>query len=125
MVTGAVVGGLGVLLTWAASAGCEAVRGTSSCGGGPGLAVLVAVLGLLAYVGGWLLRALGVPDAGSTSLLAVGVTAVLVLVFLADALFEWWMAVALPLVAAAAYALSWWVTTRVVAAEDEAPPARL
>ena len=118
LVTGAVVGGLAVLFTWLAATGCEAVRGTSSCGGGPGLLLLVAVLGLLAYVGGWLLRAFGVPDAGSTSLLGVGVTAVLVLLFLVDAVDQWWGAVAVPLVAVAAYALAWWVTTRVAQPED-------
>jgi hypothetical protein len=118
LVTGAAVGGLAVLLTWLAATGCDAVRGTSSCGGGPGLLLLVAVLGLLAYVGGWLLRAFGVRDAGSTSLLGVGVLAVLVMVFLLDATDHWWSAVVVPIIGAAAYALSWWVTTRVVQPED-------
>ena len=43
--------------------------------------------------------ALGVPHADSTSLLAVGILAVLVLVFLLDSLDEGWMVIAIPLVA--------------------------
>ncbi|WP_191278016.1 hypothetical protein [Nocardioides flavus (ex Wang et al. 2016)] len=112
--TGVVVGALGVLLVWLAGAGCEAVRGTSSCGGGPGLLALVVVLGVLAWAGALLLRVLSVPDAGSTSLLGVGILAVLVMVFLLGALDQWWTAVAVPVAAAAAYGVSWWVTTAVV-----------
>lgn len=114
VVTGVVVGLLAVVLTWGTLRGCELVRGTSSCGGGPGLLLLVAVLGLLTYAGSWLLRALGVRDAGSTSFLGAGLMAVLAMLFLAGSLFEWWMVVAIPLVAAATYALAWWVTTRAV-----------
>lgn len=125
LATGAAIGGLGVLLVWLASRGCEAARGTASCGDGPGFLVLLAILAALAYVGGMLLRAFGVPDAGSTSLLAVGVMAVLLLVFFTDAIFSWWMAIVVPLVAALAYALSWWVTTRVVQNDDEPAPTRL
>ena len=53
------------------------------------------------------------PDAGSTSLLAVGVLAVLVLVFLLGSLDEGWTLVAVPVASAIAYAASWWVTTAV------------
>lgn len=119
VVVGALVGALAVLLTWLALTGCSAVRGTASCGGGPGLALLLAVLILLAWLGGTLLSRAGVPDAGSTSYLAVGVMAVLVMVFLMDALYDWWMVIAIPLVAVASYAFSWWVTTRVVQQEHE------
>jgi hypothetical protein len=113
-VTGVVVGALGVLLVWLAGVGCEAVRGTSSCGGGPGLLVLVVVLGVLAWAGSLLLRVLAVPDAGSTSVLAVGILAVLVMVFLLGSLDEWWTALAVPVAAVAAYCTAWWVTTAVV-----------
>lgn len=113
-VTGVVVGALGVLLVWLAGVGCEAVRGTSSCGGGPGLLVLVVVLGVLAWTGSLLLRVLAVPDAGSTSVLAVGILAVLVMVFLLGSLEQWWTAVAVPVAAVAAYCSAWWVTTAVV-----------
>jgi hypothetical protein len=113
-VPGVVVGALGVLLVWLAGVGCEAVRGTSSCGGGPGLLVLVVVLGVLAWVGSLLLRVFAVPDAGSTSVLAVGVLAVLVMVFLLGSLEAWWAAVAVPVASVAAYCVAWWVTTAVV-----------
>jgi hypothetical protein len=89
-VTGVVVGALGVLLVWLAGVGCEAVRGTSSCGGGPGLLVLVVVLGVLAWTGS------------------------LVMVFLLGSLEQWWTAVAVPVAAVAAYCSAWWVTTAVV-----------
>lgn len=112
-VTGVVVGGLAVLLAWLATTSCEAVRGTSSCGGGPGLLILVAVLVLLAYAGSWLLRLFGVAEPGSTSMLAVGIMAVLVMVFLLGSTDEWWMAVALPVVTVVAYCASWWVTASV------------
>jgi len=126
VVTGAAIGALGALLVWLASLGCEAARGTASCGDGPGFLVLVTILVALTLLGSALLRAFGVPDAGSTSLLAVGVTAVLVLVFFTDSLFEWWMALAVPVVSAVAYALAWWVTTRAVQEpdEDRAPDRR-
>ncbi len=120
-VTGLVVGALAVLLTWLAGTGCEAARGTSSCGGALGWPLLLAGLVVLAYVGGMLLRALGVADPGSTSLLAVGVLAVLVMVFLLEALDERWSALAVPLLAAAAYGASWWVTT--TAGDDVTPGA--
>jgi hypothetical protein len=108
------VGVLAVLLTWLAGVGCDAVRGTTSCGGAIGLPLLLAGLVLLAWAGSLALRALGVTDAGSTSLLAVGILAVLVMVFLLGSLDEWWSAVAVPLLAAGCYAGSWWVTTSVV-----------
>ena len=117
-VTGVVVGGLAVLFTWLAISGCDAVRGTKSCGGGPGILILVAVLIVLAYTGGWLLRSFDVPDANSTSFLAVGVLAVVVMLFLLDALYDWWMVIAIPVVAVIAYIVSWWVTTAIVESDD-------
>ena len=121
---GVVVGALAVLLVWLASLGCEAVRGTASCGGGPGFVVLVAILVLVACAGAVLLRAVRVPDAGSTSALAVGVMAVLVLVLLTDALFEWWVALAVPVVSALSHALAWWVTSQVAQQDADAPRTR-
>ena len=113
-VTGVVIGGLAVLLAWLATTSCEAVRGTSSCGRGPGLLILVAVLVLLAYAGSCLLRLFGVPETGSTSILAVGIMAVLVMVFLLGSTDEWWMVIAIPVVTVIAYCASWWVTTSVM-----------
>lgn len=119
-VTGVAVGGLAVLLAWLAASTCDVVRGTSSCGGGPGLLVLATVLVLLAYAGSLLLRVLGVRDAGSTSVLAVGILAVLVLVFLLGSIDEWWMVIAVPVAGLVAFSAAWWVTTSVVGDEEPA-----
>ncbi|GAA5113689.1 hypothetical protein GCM10023339_18390 [Alloalcanivorax gelatiniphagus] len=116
--TGLLVGGLAVLIAWLAGAGCTATRGTSSCGGAAGLPILLAALVVMAYAGALLLRVLGVADAGSTSLLAVGVLAVLVMVFLLGPLDEWWAVVAVPVASVVAYLGSWWVTAVVVADEE-------
>jgi hypothetical protein len=115
--TGVAVGGLAVALAWLAGVGCEAVRGTSACGGGPGLLLLVVVLALLAWAGSLLLRLLGVPHAGSTGVLAVGILAVLVLVLLLGSLDTWWALLAVPLASTVAFGASWWVTTS-AGAED-------
>lgn len=116
-ITGTVVGGLAVLLTWLSISACDVVRGTASCGGGPGFLILVAVLIMLAYAGALLLSAFGVPDAGSTSVLAVGITAVLVMLFLLDSIYDWWMVIAIPVVAVIAFVGSWWITNAVVETE--------
>ncbi len=117
VVTGLVVGVLTVGLTWAALGLCDAVKGTSSCGN-PGYLLLVAILIAMVLLGSVLLRAWGIPDATSISFLAVGLLAVFVLVFLVGALESWTMILVIPLVAAAAYALSHWVTTSIT--EDSA-----
>jgi hypothetical protein len=70
-------------------------------------------------VGGLLLRVFCVPDAGSTSILAVGIMAVLVLVFLLGSIDEWWMVIAIPVAAVIAYCAAWWVTNAVVGADTD------
>lgn len=122
LLTGLLVGVLAVAFAWLAGLGCDAVRGTSSCGGAVGLPLLLAGVVLLAWVGALLLRFCGVADAGSTSILAVGVLAVLVMLFLLDTLDEAWVLVAVPALAVAGYGLSWWVTASVVG-DDEASEA--
>ena len=117
LAVGALIGLLAVLLTFASLKLCELVRGTDSCGG-PGLLLLVATLVVLTYVGGWLLRGFGIDDPGSTSFLAVGLLAVLAMLFFLDVIYSWWMVIVIPLVAMATYALSWWVTTRFVEVDD-------
>lgn len=111
MVTGLVIGLLAVGLTFVALRSCELVRGTSSCGGGPGFFLLLAILVVLVVLGGWLLRAWDVSDPMSTSFLAVGLVAVVALLFLVDVLFSPWMLLVVPLVAVGTFALSHWVTT--------------
>lgn len=113
LVIGAIVGLLGVLLTFASLKFCELATGTDSCGG-PGLLLLVATVVLLTYVGSWLLRGFGIADAGSLSFLAVALLAVMVMVFFLDVIYSWWMVLVIPPVSMAMYALSWWVTTSLV-----------
>lgn len=117
LAVGALIGLLAVLLTFASLKLCELVRGTDSCGG-PGLLLLVATLVILTYVGGWLLRGFGIDDPGSTSFLAVGLLAVMAMLFFLDVIYNWWMVIVIPIVAMATYALSWWVTTRFVDISD-------
>lgn len=114
LLTGLLVGGLAVALAWLAGAGCDAVRGTTACGGAAGLPILIAGLVLLAWVGALLLKLFGVGDAGSTSILAVSLLAVLVMLFLLEVVDEPWGAVVVPALAVIAYGLAWWVTTSVV-----------
>ncbi|MBS2939926.1 hypothetical protein KDN32_19470 [Nocardioides sp. J2M5] len=120
LLVGVAVGLAAVVLGWALGAGCEAVRGTSACGGAIGLPALLASLVLLAWLGALGLRLLGVGDAGSTSALAVGIAAVVVLVALLDALDHWWAAVALPVLGAVAYAVAWWVTAVLASSDGQA-----
>ena len=110
---GLLMGGLIVGLTTASFELCSEVRGTNSCGG-QGFLLLVAILTLAVVVGSLLLRLCEVPEPGSTSFLAVGLTSVIALLFLVDELFEWWMAIAIPLVSVATYLLSHWVTATFV-----------
>ena len=109
VITGVLVGVITVGLTWASQRLCEVVRGTSSCGG-PGLLLLVAIMVAMVLLGAVLLRAWGVPDPGSTSFLAVGLLAVIALLFLVDVLFNWWMIIVIPACAVATFALAHWVT---------------
>lgn len=115
--SGLLVGLVMVGLTVAALRGCEAVRGTSTCGG-PGLLLLVIILVLLVLLGQVLLKLLRVPDPGSTSFLAVGLIAVVALLFLIDVILDWQMIIVIPLVGLVSFLLSHWVTTAFVETED-------
>jgi hypothetical protein len=111
IITGIVVGVVGTTLTYAALRGCEAARGTQSCGK-PGFFFLIAIVIVMILLGMVLLKGWQVSDAGSTSFLAVGLLCVVVLVALLEVTFSMWMFLVVPLVGAAAYAVSYWVTTR-------------
>ncbi|MDQ4054214.1 MAG: hypothetical protein M3237_16125 [Actinomycetota bacterium] len=112
-ITGSVVGLLLVGMTAGSLQGCEAVRGTSTCGGW-GLGLLILIMAILVALGGFLLRVFQVPDPGSTSFLALGMVAVITLLFLLDVLENWWMIIAIPVISAAMYLLGYWVTTAFV-----------
>lgn len=108
LLTGVVVG-LGIVgLTWASLRGCERVQGTSSCGDA-GYGLLIAILVVMVVVGAVLLRLARVPEPGSTSFLAVGLTCVLALLFLVDSLLDRPMVVVIPLISAGTFALAHWV----------------
>lgn len=115
--TGVVVGLLAVGLTWLGLQGCELIRGTESCGG-VGLLMLLLILAAMVALGAVMLKAWGIPDAPSTSVLAVGLIAVICLLLLIDVLMSGWMLLVIPLVGAATYALSHAVTAKSVDAGD-------
>lgn len=121
VLTGLLTGVAGTGLTWAALRGCEALTGTDSCGGGPGLLILIAIVAVMVLLGAALLRGMRVADPGGTSFLAVGIVCVLVLVGLLDVVFSQWMFLAMPALGAAAYVLAHWVTTRFVDVSEEGP----
>jgi hypothetical protein len=110
--TGLLVGAAGAAGTLGAMAGCEAVRGVSTCGGAPGFFILVAILALMILLGAGTLKAFGIADGASTSFLAVGVVTVVTMLVLLDVIFSPWMFLVIPLLGAVAYLMAYWVTTR-------------
>jgi hypothetical protein len=112
LLTGIAVGAAGAAGTYGAMAGCKAVRGVSTCGGAPGFFILVAILVLMVLLGAGLLSLLRVSDAGSTSFLAVGLVAVVAMLFLLEVIFSVWMFAVIPAVSGVAFLVAHWVTTR-------------
>jgi hypothetical protein len=110
---GLLAGAVIVGLTSASFELCSRIQGTNSCGG-PGIFLLVAILVIAVVLGTVVLRLLKVPEPGSTSFLAVGLTSVIALLFLVDLLFEWWMVIVIPLVSVATFVFSHWVTATFV-----------
>jgi hypothetical protein len=121
ILTGTFSGLITVGLSFGASRGCESVRGTGSCGG-VGLLALVVILALEVVIGANLLKAWQISDPFSTSFLGVGLVATLAMLIFLDDLDSPWMLLVIPLMTAAAFALSWWVTVRFIDEYDEHPP---
>jgi Mg2+/Co2+ transporter CorB len=113
ILTGAFIGLLLVGLTWGSLHLCELLRGTSACGK-PGFLVLLAIMIILVVVGALLLKAWGVSDPGATSFLGVGLVAVLLLLFLVEMLFNWWMVIVVPILGMVSFALAYWLSTAFV-----------
>lgn len=111
-IVGVVIGLLACGATWLSLQGCEAIRGTSSCGG-PGFLVLLVILVLLVLAGSLLLRMFRVPESPSTSFLAVGLLSMLTLLILTNWIFEWWMVLIIPPLAAACYVVAQFVTSTI------------
>ena len=91
--------------------GCDALRGTPSCGG-PGLLMLIAAVIGAVLAGRFLLAYGDVPDPGTVSFLAVTTVAIVVLAFLINLAFSPWMWVLLPLLAGAAFPAAAYVVSR-------------
>jgi hypothetical protein len=102
-VTGGVVGAAAVGLIWLLLRGCEAVRSTASCGGGPGFVLLVATFAICVVLGSALLKMFWVKDPGTTSFLAAGVVAAVTLTFLVNLLDNWPIVIVVPVLSIAAY----------------------
>jgi hypothetical protein len=107
---GLLVGAFLVLATFGGLQGCESLRGTTSCGGGPGFLLLVLILVLAVGLGALVLRWAQVPSAGSISFLAVALVGVLTVLFLLDSLEEVAGAVVVGVLTIGAYLLAHWVT---------------
>lgn len=120
MASGLLVGLALCALVWVGFRGCEAVRGTTSCGTGVGMTALVVVVVLAVVAGGYLLKFFGIPDPGSASFLGVGMTCVICLVVppLLDRLDQWSMVIVVPVITAITFLGSWWVTTTYVTLDD-------
>lgn len=116
-VTGLLVGGWLVLSTFTTLRMCESVRGASACGG-PGLLLLVVIVVGGIALGAILLRSFKIRSAASMSFLAVALVAVLVLVFLAGSLDQWWTIPVVAVLTVGAYSLSHWMTTTYIDPED-------
>ena len=114
IITGAIAGLICVLLAKGASAGCEAIRDNSSCGGGLGLLALVAILAIEVLIGANLLKAWKVSDPFSTSFLGVGLVAMVAMLFFLDVIDKASMVAVIPAITAVSFLLSWWVTVRFV-----------
>jgi hypothetical protein len=121
LVTGALVGLVGVVLTFVTQKGCEAVKGTGSCGG-IGLLLLIVILVAMVLLGAALLKAWKISDPTSSSFLAVGLVAVVAMLFFLSIIDRWYMVIVIPVLSALTYLLSWWVTaTFIETPENETP----
>ena len=113
-VVGLLTGAALLALVWVGFRGCEALRGTESCGTAPGMLALVVVFTLTVLVGWVLLRLIKLPEPGMTSFLAVGITCLVASLLLDDLFDSAAILVVLPLVSAVAFAGSWWLATQQV-----------
>lgn len=117
LVVGLVLGLLAVAVGWVAGMVFSELRGTSS-GGGVWGGLVVVTLGVVSvYGGGRLLRALGVDQPMTVSLLAVILVLIAILLFFVDLASGQWALLVVPALAAAAYATSTGLIT--LASTDE------
>jgi hypothetical protein len=117
-VTGVVVGAFLVVATLGGLQACQSIRGTTSCGGGPGSLLLLLIVVVAVVVGAAVLRSAGISSAGSISFLAVALVSVISVLFLLDTLDRPGGGVAVGLVTVGSYLLSHWVTVRYIDAVE-------
>jgi hypothetical protein len=118
MIAGAVAGLFAVIAGFVAQSGCDAISGSSGCGGGLGLLALVLILALEVLVGAKLLQLWRITDPYSTSFLGVGLVAMVAMLVFLESIDSAWMLLVIPVLTALAFLLSWWVTVRFVEEPD-------
>ncbi|MEU4452112.1 hypothetical protein AB0F44_12320 [Nocardioides sp. NPDC023903] len=110
---GAIVGAFMALAVWFSGTVSQWTRGTSSLGD-KGAIILIAVFALAIIVGGYLLRLAGARSPFTISFLGSALVAVLSMLFLTDVFAHAWGVIIVVILTAAAYALSYWVTTNYI-----------
>jgi hypothetical protein len=110
---GAIVGAFMALAVWFSGTVSQWTRGTSSLGD-KGAIILIAVFALAIIVGGYLLRLAGARSPFTISFLGSALVAVLSMLFLTDVFAHAWGVIVVVILAAAAYALAYWVTTNYI-----------
>jgi hypothetical protein len=119
--TGLLVGSTSAGLVRLGMAGCEQWRYSPSCGGGLGLGMLLGVVAVAWIVGRLLLGFAGVPDALMVSFLGVGLSMIIVLLFLVDESFSVWMWLVMPILTAGTFAGSAWLVRAAGGTAGERP----
>jgi hypothetical protein len=109
-------------LTSLALRGCDAVRGTRTCGGGPGLLLLLAVLVAMLLSGAAVLALLRVAEPRATSLLGVGALGVLLLLIPTPGPLSGWLLAVVPPLGAVCFLLAHLVATAAVERRPEKGP---
>ncbi|MEU0313813.1 hypothetical protein [Nocardioides sp. NPDC006273] len=107
---GAIVGAFMTLAIWFSGTVSQWTRGTSSLGD-TGAIVLITVFVLAVVVGGYLLRLAGARSPFTISFLGSALVAVVSMLFLTELFDNAWAVIIAVTLTAAAYALSYWVTT--------------
>ncbi|GGU23164.1 hypothetical protein [Nocardioides albus] len=107
---GAIVGAFMTLAIWFSGTVSQWTRGTSSLGD-KGAIILITVFVLAVVVGGYLLRLASARSPFTISFLGSALVAVVSMLFLTELFDHAWGVIVAVILTAAAYALSYWVTT--------------
>ena len=117
-ITGVVCGAVGTGLVWSGEQGCDALRGRPTCGG-YGLPILLVIIAVCYVIGVALLRMFAVEEAGVAAFFGVTLPLLVILGLLIDYVFDGWMAMALPGMAAASFVVSVYLARALEAANSE------